>query len=92
MSVEWSNLLKDTFCTASWDQTVKLVRTYTPNTRDLTAWWDACGSDNPALTPSGRLDGRPHSSPSPRIKLRYSKHPSPRTSPLSSLPAPLTGA
>ena len=26
MSVEWSNLQKDTFVTASWDQTVKVVR------------------------------------------------------------------
>jgi len=26
MSVEWSNLQKDTFITSSWDQTVKIVR------------------------------------------------------------------
>ena len=25
MSVEWNNLQKDTFATASWDQTVKIV-------------------------------------------------------------------
>lgn len=26
MSVEWNNLQKDSFVTASWDQTVKIVR------------------------------------------------------------------